>query len=367
MSPEQVRGAEVDARSDLFAFGALLYEMLSGESAFRRETGVETLHAVLKEPAPRLRETRASARPAPVLQRVARPLPREGPRRPLPLRGGSRRRPARGAAAARRARTREAAVPRRRAARRRRAAGRAAPRADRRRRGAGARRCCASTSRAGATSRSSASAATASRRSRRSPSSSPTSSSSTSRCRSSTASRCWSCSGADVRRRLRHRLRRARDPRLRGERRRLPAEAGLAERVAAALERARTRDSRARRARCRSPSSRARPRRPVAGDAHRGPRRGARARHPGRPRSTTSRRRTTTWRCTREGSAHLKQQTLAELEASLDPARFVRIHRSYLLNVERLARIERAAASRKAVAPRRRHPPAASAARATRG
>jgi two-component system, LytTR family, response regulator len=35
-----------------------------------------------------------------------------------------------------------------------------------------------------------------------------------------------------------------------------------------------------------------------------------------------------------------KQQTLAELEASLDPARFVRIHRSYLLNVDRLARLE---------------------------
>jgi two-component system LytT family response regulator len=69
MSPEQVRGAEVDARSDLFAFGALLYEMLSGEPAFRRETGVETLHAVLKEPAPRLRETGLGAS-SPVLQRV---------------------------------------------------------------------------------------------------------------------------------------------------------------------------------------------------------------------------------------------------------------------------------------------------------
>jgi two-component system LytT family response regulator len=69
MSPEQVRGGEVDARSDLFAFGALLYELLSGEAAFRRETGVETLHAVLKEPAPRLPETGfAAARP--VLQRV---------------------------------------------------------------------------------------------------------------------------------------------------------------------------------------------------------------------------------------------------------------------------------------------------------
>jgi two-component system LytT family response regulator len=69
MSPEQVRGGEVDARSDLFAFGALLYEMLSGEPAFRRETGVETLHAVLKEPAPRLREEGLGAS-GPVLQRV---------------------------------------------------------------------------------------------------------------------------------------------------------------------------------------------------------------------------------------------------------------------------------------------------------
>ena len=69
MSPEQVRGAEVDARSDIFAFGALLYEMLSGEPAFRRETAVETLHAVLKEPAPRLRDSGLGAA-GPVLQRV---------------------------------------------------------------------------------------------------------------------------------------------------------------------------------------------------------------------------------------------------------------------------------------------------------
>ncbi|HSD67607.1 MAG TPA: protein kinase [Vicinamibacteria bacterium] len=69
MSPEQVRGAEVDARSDLFAFGALVYEMLSGEPAFRRETGVETLHAVLKEPGPRLPEAALGAA-GPVLQRV---------------------------------------------------------------------------------------------------------------------------------------------------------------------------------------------------------------------------------------------------------------------------------------------------------
>jgi two-component system LytT family response regulator len=40
------------------------------------------------------------------------------------------------------------------------------------------------------------------------------------------------------------------------------------------------------------------------------------------------------------GKSYLKQQTLAELEQGLDPARFVRIHRSYLLNLERLARLE---------------------------
>lgn len=41
-----------------------------------------------------------------------------------------------------------------------------------------------------------------------------------------------------------------------------------------------------------------------------------------------------------EGKKHLKQQTIASLEASLDPAQFVRIHRSYLVRLERIARIE---------------------------
>jgi len=40
------------------------------------------------------------------------------------------------------------------------------------------------------------------------------------------------------------------------------------------------------------------------------------------------------------GRAHLKQQTIGELEAALDPRRFVRIHRSWILNIDRLDRIE---------------------------
>jgi two-component system LytT family response regulator len=41
-----------------------------------------------------------------------------------------------------------------------------------------------------------------------------------------------------------------------------------------------------------------------------------------------------------EGKKHLKQQTISGLETSLDPALFVRIHRSYLVNLERVTRIE---------------------------
>jgi two-component system LytT family response regulator len=41
-----------------------------------------------------------------------------------------------------------------------------------------------------------------------------------------------------------------------------------------------------------------------------------------------------------EGRQYLKDQTMAALEAQLDPSRFVRIHRSYLLNIERIARVE---------------------------
>ncbi len=54
MAPEQVRGGDVDHRSDIFAFGAILYEMLAGKRAFQRETAAETMTAILKEDPPEL-------------------------------------------------------------------------------------------------------------------------------------------------------------------------------------------------------------------------------------------------------------------------------------------------------------------------
>jgi serine/threonine protein kinase len=54
MSPEQVRGKVVDQRSDIFNFGAILYEMISGVRAFHAESGVEIMNAILKEDPPLL-------------------------------------------------------------------------------------------------------------------------------------------------------------------------------------------------------------------------------------------------------------------------------------------------------------------------
>jgi Tol biopolymer transport system component len=70
MSPEQVRGEVIDHRTDIFAFGTVLYEMLSGKPAFHGKTAVETLNAILKEEPPELTAMNGSIPPA--LERVLR-------------------------------------------------------------------------------------------------------------------------------------------------------------------------------------------------------------------------------------------------------------------------------------------------------
>ena len=70
MSPEQVRGLPVDHRSDIFSFGAILYELLSGKRAFKRDTPADTMSAILKEEPPELSESGRSIPPA--LDRVVK-------------------------------------------------------------------------------------------------------------------------------------------------------------------------------------------------------------------------------------------------------------------------------------------------------
>lgn len=70
MAPEQVRGKAADARSDLFAFGAILYEMISGKRAFHGETAADTMSAILKEDPPELSETARNVPPG--LERIVR-------------------------------------------------------------------------------------------------------------------------------------------------------------------------------------------------------------------------------------------------------------------------------------------------------
>jgi len=70
MAPEQVRGETADARTDIFALGAVLYEMFSGQRAFRRDTPAETMTAILKEEPP---EFSVSDHPiSPAVDRIVR-------------------------------------------------------------------------------------------------------------------------------------------------------------------------------------------------------------------------------------------------------------------------------------------------------
>jgi Tol biopolymer transport system component len=70
MSPEQVRGAATDHRSDIFSFGAILYEMLAGRRAFAGATHVDTMSAILNADVPEL--TDATGAIPPILDRLVR-------------------------------------------------------------------------------------------------------------------------------------------------------------------------------------------------------------------------------------------------------------------------------------------------------
>lgn len=71
MSPEQVKGEPADHRSDIFSFGSILYEMLNGQRAFKRNTSAETMTAILNEDPPDFMATSGGAI-APALERIVR-------------------------------------------------------------------------------------------------------------------------------------------------------------------------------------------------------------------------------------------------------------------------------------------------------
>ena len=91
MAPEQIRDQPVDGRADLFACGAVLYEMLAGLRAFQRDTPAETMTAILKDDPPELATPR---RPAPGARAHRATRARKGPKRSFPVGAGSGVRPA---------------------------------------------------------------------------------------------------------------------------------------------------------------------------------------------------------------------------------------------------------------------------------
>ena len=70
MSPEQVEGKPADHRSDIFSFGSVFSEMLSGRRAFRRDSAIETMRAILKEDPAGFEETNGNVPPP--LERIVR-------------------------------------------------------------------------------------------------------------------------------------------------------------------------------------------------------------------------------------------------------------------------------------------------------
>ena len=79
MSPEQVKGKRADARSDIFAFGAVFYEMLSGKRAFHGDSAGETMASILREEPPDLSVTNQNISPG--LERIVRHCLEKNPER----------------------------------------------------------------------------------------------------------------------------------------------------------------------------------------------------------------------------------------------------------------------------------------------
>src|SRR5262249_43590318 len=76
MSPEQAQGKPVDARSDVFSFGCVLYEMFSGKRPFQQDSNLQTLAAILRDPVPPLKSARPDV-PAAVEGIVGRSLAKD--------------------------------------------------------------------------------------------------------------------------------------------------------------------------------------------------------------------------------------------------------------------------------------------------
>jgi len=79
MSPEQVRAQVTDHRSDIFSFGTILYEMVSGERAFKGDSSIETMNAILKAEPPEL--THGGPPASPGLERIVRRCLEKAPER----------------------------------------------------------------------------------------------------------------------------------------------------------------------------------------------------------------------------------------------------------------------------------------------
>ena len=89
MSPEQARGQTLDRRSDMFSLGIVMWEMLTVERLFKRESDFETMTAIVSEPPP----PPSSRRPdvPPELDELVLRAAREAPRRAVPDRRGAAR------------------------------------------------------------------------------------------------------------------------------------------------------------------------------------------------------------------------------------------------------------------------------------